>query len=167
MTRYSLGVGAAVPDDDQDRLIRRKGPASNQRLLEQLLGKKAAKGHIASHRAPSRAVAPILATSKSDHGAGGPAEDSGDDEQGRASAVTSINARRKTGGASANKSKPGQTLRVPIVQSEGASTPALSSDEDDKAPSRKRPLSYLDQLLAEKASKKKQKTKKAAGGGDG
>lgn len=153
-----LGVGAAAPDDDQSGLIRRKGPASNQRLLEQLLGKKAAKGHIASSRAPDRRNPAQLDAQKPGQPLPAPVEES-DEEEGRASTVSSNNARRKTG-------KPAPKSKKAAPQTPHASTNEqtmsvrpreASSDEEDVRPTKKRPASYLDQLLAEKASKKKKK----------
>ncbi|KAL1305618.1 hypothetical protein AAFC00_007219 [Neodothiora populina] len=161
-----LGVGAILPDSDQDSLVKRRGP-SNQKLLEQLLGKKAANKHIAS-KTPNRFAKVQSTTAQATKGAS--ADDDNDEEEGRASMVAS---KRKRPGQ-----KPQMTNVKPDVK-DGAddkeetqtgkdggksSTPARadSSEEEDARPGKRRGGSYLDQLLAEKANKKKKKKQKAA-----
>lgn len=157
-------MGAIAPENELDAIIKRRGP-SNQRLLEQLLGKKAAKGHIASKAANSRnneQQATKNAPSRAVE------EDSDDEEQGRASMVASKSARRKQQPPPVpnkqNTPREESQAESDTVQFEKArsSLPKHdSSEEENPRPTKKRPASYLDQLLAEKANKKKKKKQKA------
>lgn len=52
-----LGVGHAVPKDILDGSFTRRAPTSNDKLLEQLIGKKRAKAHLAAKQEAERASA--------------------------------------------------------------------------------------------------------------
>lgn len=164
-------MGAIAPESEADGLIKRRGP-SNQRLLEQLLGKKAAKGHIASAKAPNRSSNTQSAAQTGKlSGQALIAEDSDDEEEGRASMVASKSARgtkrapvlkkQADNSEHANVEDAGRAVENETVEAIAVTQPrAASTDEDEVKPTKKRAVSYLDQLLAEKASKKKKKKQK-------
>jgi hypothetical protein len=169
------GIGSTVQKDDSglpEGAFKRRNPGANDKLLDSLLGKKAANAHRKAQALaksataqPQTAPKPVAKeTSKR------PAQDSdSDDEGGRAAAFKSKRPR---------PSKP-----QPKVSEEPTDidTDARQADEEVKAnatePSpepneetstasktggRKRPASYLDELLGQKANKKNKKKKKAA-----
>ncbi|OCK82217.1 hypothetical protein K432DRAFT_230686 [Lepidopterella palustris CBS 459.81] len=76
-----LGVGAPLPKDITDGSFKRRELSSNDKLLQQLLGKKAAKAHMSSKVSPKLGSKPLKAPPHQ--------EDSEDEEQGRASAFKS------------------------------------------------------------------------------
>lgn len=141
----SLGLGASAPDQDQDLLSRKRTTASNHRLLEQLLGKKAANGHRPmSKPQPAQKTPPTQNTTDQTN-----VNDEDDDEEGRATMVASNSALKRKTAVSA------KTRKAPATSHADPS----SDDEEDSRPTKKRAGTYLDQLLAEKASKKKRKQK--------
>jgi hypothetical protein len=145
----SLGLGASAPDPDQDPLLKQRHGAKYDRLLEQLLGKKAARGHRATSKPQPGQKTPASQNTTSDR----PAVDDHDDdeEEGRAAMVASNSALKRKGPSHTSTRKPGTAS-----QSKPEAEP-LSDDDEDQRPSKKRSGTYLDQLLAEKASKKKRK----------
>lgn len=148
----SLGLGASAPDTDSDPLLKKRPGANNDRLLEQLLGKKAARGHRASSKPQPAPKTPVTQRTGADQlGA-----DEDDDEEGRANMVASNSLLKRKGSAQSSTRKTAATSKNPDKVREPP------SDEDDgPPPNKKRPGSYLDQLLAEKASKKNRKQQKS------
>lgn len=145
------------------------------RLLEQMLGKKAANKHKASSKAPSNQQ--DLNQQNAQY-ASKKIEESDDEEEGRASMLASTSSRKKQrpGSKPAKIAKLSTNIEDAIskgpepeaaaedsVQASDAALPAQPardasiSDDEDKKPAKKRGASYLDQLLAEKANKKKKK----------
>ncbi|GAB7356455.1 hypothetical protein MBLNU459_g7222t1 [Dothideomycetes sp. NU459] len=175
-----FGVGIDLPSSDHDSLTRRRTVGPNERLLEQLLGKKAASRHMASSKAPrpqpSEAQQLGQALSKE-------ASES-DEEEGRASMLASTSSRSrarlaakqaKSVALSADVEDAETKDRPPGTSQDGTTQPtsvaptpdqlardASASDDEDRKPTKKRGASYLDQLLAEKAEKKKKKKQKTA-----
>ncbi|CAD0013326.1 hypothetical protein D6D19_02023 [Aureobasidium pullulans] len=147
-----LGLGASAPDADSDPLLKKRPGANNDRLLEQLLGKKAARGHRASSKPQPAPKTPVTQKTGADQlGA-----DEDDDEEGRANMVASNSLLKRKGSAQSSTRKTAATSKNPDKVREPP------SDEDDgPPPNKKRPGSYLDQLLAEKASKKNRKQQKS------
>jgi hypothetical protein len=144
----SLGLGASAPDADQDPLLKKRHGANYDRLLEQLLGKKGARGHRATSKPqPGQNIPASQKTSSDKPGV----DDDDDDEEGRATMVASNSALKRKGQSQSSTRKTGNTS-----QSQPEAGP-VSDDDDDPRPSKKRSGTYLDQLLAEKASKKKRK----------
>ena len=147
-----------------------------------MLGKKAAKGHIASSRAPNKtnggsqqAAFQAINNSASSRSAQVNAADDDDDEEGRASMVASGSARKRNRVA-VTKPKPSSTQSAPTqlanldaqseaghesIQTNREHSRTETSDED-RRPTKKHAVSYLDQLLAEKANRKKKKKKQQA-----
>jgi hypothetical protein len=175
------GIGSAAQKDDSglpEGAFKRRNPGANDKLLDSLLGKKAANAHrkaqaLAKQSAtaqPQTAAKPaVKETAKR------PAQDSdSDDEGGRAAAFKSKRPR---------PSKPQPKIAGEPTEND---TDARAADEEVKAnvtePSpeplqetitasktggRKRPASYLDELLGQKANKKDKKKKKAAASDSG
>jgi len=143
---------------------------SDDKLLQQLLGKKAAKAHIAARQAPKDnsnipKPGPGLRSAKP--------EESEDEEEGRAATFRSK--RRKTVQTT-------QTEKADDLSEDLQKTSELESgskmDEDAIPPAKKQPpkendakdqspqpphksksASYLDEILAERSKRKKRKTK--------
>ncbi|KAJ4363268.1 hypothetical protein N0V95_001171 [Ascochyta clinopodiicola] len=172
-----LGVGSAIPKDIADGSFTRRAPTSNDKLLEQLIGKKRAKAHLAAKQEAERASArqqPTWQQKKEEK----KIEESEDEEEGRAALLASK--RQKT---QPQQKKP--VLAVPkevevtggldgelkedavaVTQDEQQAPKKEDSDDDiDLKPkkrvkkSRAKPTSYLDELLAERSKKKKGKGK--------
>ena len=164
-----LGVGAKAPSAELESFgLKRKTTASNDKLFEQLLGKKAAKGHRASKARVQQSVAdskPVVVAPESEE----------EDEGGRASVLkTKGTGKRKrrpdSGEEEKHSTKNGNADQAPeeggenVALRNGSDTEVLEvRAEDDgarssrKARSGRRGMSYMDQLLEEKARKKKKK----------
>ena len=156
-------MGAKVPEDELDAFgLKRKSTSSGDKLLEQLLGKKAAKGHQASKaRVQKETLQPD--TKK-------PALDavSEDEEEGRASMIKS-KASRKRKRKPVKEPQPEEAAvgEEPAHDDEAdrvlPTSKAVKDDSDEpeqssrSAKSKRRGMSYMDQLLEEKARKKKKK----------
>lgn len=167
----SLGVGGKIPKEIHDGSFTRQSITSDDKLLENLIGKKAAKAHAAKQASKANTkehkVAKRSRTTK--------LEESEDEEEGRASAFKSK--RQKT-----TKSKvpadDGEDLEIqqglpdtdfparPAEnkrQLEEYSKTAKQDDgeaQDDEPKLRKlkpKSGSYLDEILAERSKKKKKK----------
>jgi hypothetical protein len=144
---YSLGLGAVAPDAE-DPLLKKRHGANYDRLLEQLLGKKGARGHRATSKPQPGQNTPVSQKTTLDQSA---VDDLDDDEDGRATMVASKAALKRKGPSQSSTRKTGTTSQ------NQHKTELSSEDDDDSRPSKKRSGTYLDQLLAEKASKKKRK----------
>lgn len=157
-----------MPLDDQDSLLKGRPRLSNDRLLEQLLGKKAAQGHRATKARAANASRGRPQDAQ--HGmttplaAPAPAQESDDEEESRASLVSSKASRRKRPLATAPTTNTQSATQQDTAT--GDSRPDAQkdhvqqdNDEDDARPVKKRVMSYMDQILAEKANKKKKKSK--------
>ncbi|KAF2633796.1 hypothetical protein BU25DRAFT_436165 [Macroventuria anomochaeta] len=168
-----LGVGSAIPKDIADGSFTRRAPTSNDKLLEQLIGKKRAKAHLAAKQEAERASARQQPTWRQKKEAK-KVEESEDEEEGRAATITS---KRQTANGTKPMSKPMTVVEdKPEVaedrveesskNAETEQTPKNDSDDDiDLKPkkrvkkSRAKPTSYLDEILAERSKKKKAKAK--------
>lgn len=148
------GVGSKRKAEDDEGVLgglKRKRVAANDRLLEQLLGKKGAqsarKGQEGSKGPAHTAAKPLVATKKEAK----TADDSDDEDEGRAASFTS----RK------RKAVPPPTADEPEAdspdQAKLASAPTASAPPPAK---RLKSNSYLDELLGQKAAKKQSKKKK-------
>lgn len=176
-----LGVGHAVPKDIADGSFTRRAPTSNDKLLEQLIGKKRAKAHLAAKQEAERASARQQpAWQQQQKPAAQVVEESDDEEESRAAVLASR-------GKRSEKAKPKPNPKSVEVKREGTTevvdektevnTPAAieadqevekkeDSDSDiDLKPkkrvkkSRAKPTTYLDELLASRSAKKKGKGK--------
>ncbi|GAB7339601.1 hypothetical protein MBLNU457_6199t1 [Dothideomycetes sp. NU457] len=161
----TLGVGAKVPEDELDAFgLKRKSTTSGDKLLEQLLGKKAAHGHRASKARVQRDVP--QQNNKA------PTQDavSEDEEEGRASMIKS-KASRKRERKPVNEPQPEENTAneesardfEPDIEPPATKMVKEDSDEAEQssrsAKSKRKGMSYMDQLLEEKARKKKKKKK--------
>ncbi|KAJ4993904.1 hypothetical protein SVAN01_00381 [Stagonosporopsis vannaccii] len=170
-----LGVGSPIPKDIADGTFTRRAPTSNDKLLEQLIGKKRAKAHLAAKQEAERASArqqpawQEQQTKKKEERV-----ESEDEEEGRA-AVIAGRGRGGKGPKGRGNEKVGVASEEP--KGDGKSGEQIAKeeeeqeDEDDHVDlkpkkrvkkSRPKPTSYLDELLAERSRKKKSKGK----GGD-
>lgn len=180
---FRLGVGGILPKDIADGSFTKRTTISNDKLLEQLIGKKKAKAHLANKQQAERA-GPQEVVPKSGRRPVAKKEESDDEEEGRAAAFKSK--RRRVGqpkqnpmsdqGLEADEDAP----EAPELKEDGkepeAETKMPQDDEDsDAAPSkakskplpsrgRAKPTSYLDEILAERSKKKQNKAKNKSSG---
>lgn len=181
VTTLRFGVGAAIPKDIQDGTFTRRIPASDDKLLQQLLGKKAAKAHIArqsikSNTKPNVESKPQRRVIK---------EESEEEEEGRSSAFKSK--RRKVAKEQPvhppvdgdhddrrdNADADGTELQQETEAARGETRKNASEGEDSEEDSKKsttksravkpKARSYLDELLAERSNKKQRKKQSRAG----
>ncbi|KAF1920714.1 hypothetical protein BDU57DRAFT_431377, partial [Ampelomyces quisqualis] len=163
---HRLGVGATLPQDVADASLTKPSLTSSDKLLEQLMGKKKAKAHLAAKQHAER----LGAQPQPRHGRREAVKEKKEsDDEGEGRAATFQSKRRKL-----VKSRPepmsdddraaGQEPAVPITEE-----PALDDLEHDEAPAppkpnsmpsreRTKPTSYLDELLAERSKKKRNKS---------
>lgn len=179
---HRLGLGSILPKDVADGSFTRRAPTSNDKLLEQLIGKKAAKAHLAKKEASKSKVK----QEKSRRPAPAPKkEESEDEEEGRASAFKSKKRKvEKPKPAAVDVGEESDDLaKVPDADlplqpannvkshehgagGEAATKLDLGVREDDSTTEEKAPRqrsskpktgSYLDEILAERSKKKKKK----------
>lgn len=165
------GIGSVAQRDDSglpDGAFKRRKLGANDKLLESLLGKKAASAHRKSQQQQggrgSAGGGLAQNAPKSLKRERQPVEEESEDEEG--------------GRAAAFKSRKGKVTRVetPVedADSDEDAMPGAGAEElaekavhtkptpqpPPSAAGKKRPASYLDELLAQKASKKNRKKKK-------
>jgi hypothetical protein len=176
-------VGGIVPKDIADGSFTRRTITSNDKLLEQLIGKKKAKAHMASKLQAARLGA-APPQPKNSRQAIAKKEESDDEEEGRAATFKSK--RRKVAKPKPapvsdedmddleQESKsivPDEVPENPSVREESEEAPTKKFYDDVELepvpkkskpiPSRSRakPTSYLDELLAERSKKKSNKAR--------
>ncbi|KAF2191106.1 hypothetical protein K469DRAFT_558170 [Zopfia rhizophila CBS 207.26] len=163
-----LGIGVLVPKNIEDGSFTRRAPTSNDRVLETLVGRKAAKAHIASKQAPKQnaqsqkvGCRPLAKRTK--------AEESEDEEEGRAAAFRSK--RQKMNKVPSSKSladvdgeraeqQDTELLEDPRSLADTKSESNMRRDAADSRRQVPKLGSYLDEVLAERAKKKKKKCNK-------
>ncbi|KAF1365434.1 hypothetical protein EJ07DRAFT_55022, partial [Lizonia empirigonia] len=173
-----LGVGSVIPKDIADGSFTRRAPTTNDKLLEQLLGKKRAKAHIAAKQEAERASArqqPTWQQKKEEK----KTQESDDEEESRTELLKSKRGRPNERQASSKskakdvevekpRSTVGQTGADEGLKEDAATanqdqqeeTKQESDDDIDLKPkkrvkkSRAKPTSYLDEILAERNKKK-------------
>jgi hypothetical protein len=167
-----FGVGFAVPNDFEDGSFANKVPTSDDKLLKQLLGEKAAKAHLDARKAKAIVTKPPKQTPRKLH----PPQrkdESEDEEEGRASAFKSKKQKTEKKPAKSrgheSESDGSAAQDAPIKDDLAKNTRAQTSDdhidEDTKTETPKskqppvKPVSFLDQILAERSKKKKKKAK--------
>lgn len=169
-----LGIGGKIPKDIQDGSFTRRSLTSNDKLLEQMIGKKAARAHIASKKAPQTASQPGKFGKQPRTSA---REESEDEEEGRAAAFKSKR-RKKSKGTAAEATEDAGEAQEELIKSTPSADPDIEDVteeaglgatkkipkvvEDDEPTSQKqssKPGSYLDEILAERSKKKKKKSK--------
>ncbi|KAF2268114.1 hypothetical protein CC78DRAFT_530492 [Lojkania enalia] len=170
---HLVGVGGQMLKEIEDGTFKRRTQTSQDKLLQQLLGAKAAKAHKAAKQAPKEHIKP----QKLNHSTTSKADDS-DDEGGRA--ATFISKRRKT-----SKIPPIQhpepfmdkfrvtDAQLPLrptsnetISDDSTEVEKLKAETDDPEDTsinyRPKPKlgNYLDEILAERAQKMKKKKKR-------
>lgn len=156
LTIASLGVGAEPPKEIADGSFKRNQLSSNDRLRQQLLGKHAAKGRATENKP---AAASHLPTKKIEKPArpSRVQDDSDDEEDGRAAMFKS---KKKTAPAPVQKEESAEDSES---ESEAKGKAAKKQDKPAlQEESRKRPISYLDEILEERSKKKNKKQKAQA-----
>jgi len=178
-----IGVGGIVPKDIEDGSFTSRIRTSDDKLLQQLIGKKKAKAHI---HAKQEAARPNAA-SKAQHykKLAAKKEESDDDEEGRAATFKSKRQKKKV----KQEAKPadsddedeetrakrleGGTVKVEeelpkeevATDAQADAKPIKEEDEEEaetqSAPkkARTKPKSFLDEILAERSKKKNKKGK--------
>ncbi|KAG9202732.1 hypothetical protein G6514_003984 [Epicoccum nigrum] len=167
-----LGVGSAIPKDIADGSFTRRAPTSNDKLLEQLIGKKRAKAHLAAKQEAERASArqqPTWQQKKEEK----KVEESDDEEEGRAATIASKRQKNHGVKGASKEKRAEEKVAAEVVVDEASKTEEgeavapkdISDDDIDLKPkkrvkkSRAKPTSFLDELLAERSKKKKGKGK--------
>jgi len=148
----------AKADDDIDFAMKSKSRSSNHKLLEQMLGRKAAQGHRAAKARPE-ARSGVQQRSANEPQVRTLVE-SEDEEEGRAGMIKSKsakNGRRQAAPSSTSPPKP-PTDRTRAEVS--ARKRSASPEEEDREPrnvqkGKRKGGSYLDEILAQKSKKKK------------
>ena len=178
-----LGVGGILPKDIEDGSFTRRIPTSNDKLLEQLIGKKKAKAHLATRQDTKRPNA------KAQYGKRNivKKEESEDEEEGRAATFSSKRKKAKVFTSAATKEdsddedEESRTKRLAAGgdyrnanAAAAASTATEVKDEDAEAHKqagstrssknvsgrgKMKSTSFLDEILAERSIKKKKKEK--------
>ena len=171
-----LGIGAPLPKDVADGSFKRRELSSNDKLLKQLLGKKAAK---------ATKVHPTINSSKSPGPLQNPdskpvkppiRQEESEDEEGRASAFKSRRTKQKNilGSYSQDVQSPLETISKKRGRLDMNGNDSDDTDNTIKGEVSSRQLkptavgpenkvlckstNYLDQVLAERSQKKKKKT---------
>ncbi|KAJ4350530.1 uncharacterized protein N0V89_009151 [Didymosphaeria variabile] len=178
-----FGLGAIVPKDVQDGSFTNRIPTSHEKLLENLIGKKAAKAHLAAkqkHAAPVKPPKPV----KPD-----PTKVESDEEEGRASSFRSkrqrqakpLSAKQEESDDEDEESRalsvrskklkineqPQDIVEKDVTKVNGPDDELAEENfENNKKdvplsrPPKAKPKSYLDEILGEKAKKKRKKNAK-------
>lgn len=172
----SLGIGAPLPEKAADGSWNRKELSSNDILRKQLLGRnydkvmKAKEAEVKAQREKNAAAAAQAAASGSGSGSAPTAsaadDDDDDEEEGRAAMVGK---RRKTNSNSNPSSRMVPVSSASTTAENGAAGAGADGDaqsaDQSSVPSgkksgsarRKKATSYLDEILAQRANKKKKR----------
>lgn len=176
------GIGSIAQKDDSglpEGAFKRRNPGANDKLLDSLLGKKAANAHRKAQALAKSATAQAQDAPKQlvKEKPKRPAQDSDSEEEGgRAAAFKSkrvkpskpqqkSNDESAEEGANMEKDTPNVNDKTKAIE------PTFQSPQDTNTPAksngRKRPASYLDELLGQKANKKNKKKNKSAAANGG
>jgi len=175
------GIGSRAQKDDSglpEGAFKRRNPGANDKLLDSLLGKKAANAHRKAQALAKSATVqgqdapkPVLKEK-----AKRPVQDSdSEDEGGRAAAFKSKRVKpSKPQSKSDNAEEEGANMdmETPEANDEPKTIvptfqPPQETSTAAKSTGRKRPASYLDELLGQKANKKNKKKNKSAAANGG
>ena len=171
----TAGVGSKRKAEDEglpDGAFRRKKLASNDKLLEQLLGKKAAQARKKTQGANGNAVGDSHVAVKQKPAAVRQAVESDDEEEGRAASFRSRKSKARHAPAPAPpvtdprdeevqqaSEGHGEELHADITVHDVQSLD-IEDSEPEERPRKKKAGSYLDEVLGQKAKKKKKGKKK-------
>lgn len=166
MSAYEqLGVGNEVPKEILDGSFTKRSTISDDKLLQQLIGHKAAKAHLAAKQASksglqsSTVAKPSKPTKK---------EESEDEDEGRTAMFKSKRQRIIPNISPADSGPNDRETRSNDDTQDIAKAPPKDIEQDPEdndsepkapvkksRPGKKKPISYLDQILAERSKKKK------------
>jgi hypothetical protein len=176
------GIGSMAQKDDSglpEGAFKRRNPGANDKLLDSLLGKKAANAHRKAQALAKSANAQSMEAPKPavKEKPKRPAEDSDSEEEGgRAAAFKSKRAKpsKPQPKAQENDAEDGAHMdtdtpeaSVEAKAAELTLQPPQDANTPAKSNGRKRPASYLDELLGQKANKKNKKKNKSAAANGG
>lgn len=154
---HSLGVGAPLPQKAADGSWNRTELDSNDKLRKQLLGKNYDRVMKAAAEQKAAAAAATAAAASASAGvAKAEVEEEYDEEDGRSAMLARQKNKRKGGAGSGRGVHPAAAAAAAEAgdkggeEGEGAPAPARSKG-------RKKATSYLDELLAERAKKRKKR----------
>ncbi|KAH7139283.1 hypothetical protein B0J11DRAFT_501442 [Dendryphion nanum] len=168
MSAYEqLGVGSKIPKEILDGSFTKRTMVSDDKLLQQLIGRKAAKAHLAAKQASksnaqlAKPAKPLNPTKK---------EDSEDEEEGRTAMFNSkrqkVVSKPSTKDANSNEEETPLNIGIPTIDENPFKDHEEHPNRDDnsaEAPvpksrsTKKKPVSYLDEVLAKRSAKKKKK----------
>ena len=139
-----LGLGAKASDD---KMLKREGLSSNDKLRRQLLGRDYKKLQAVSGvRGRSEGIAAVIG-SKPQPRRDTARKSKDEDDEGRSSL-----------GHSKRKQKKSETENAEVLDAEAPRAPEATTQAI--SPPRKRAMNYLDEVLAEKSRKQRKKNKK-------
>jgi hypothetical protein len=151
-------VGAPLPKDS-DGLPRRRDQSALDALRKQLLGRDALKTKPGTSVLPNGTK---LIGSKPLQSRPKPNADSEDEDEGRAAAITSRKGKKKRQLEKEQSTTHKSPSLLDDLKDDNEHVPQANEDNGTlrkKEVSKKRPASFLDEVLAEKAKKKKKKKK--------
>ncbi|KAI4700752.1 hypothetical protein J4E81_003716 [Alternaria sp. BMP 2799] len=181
-----IGVGGIVPKDIEDGSFTSRIRTSDDKLLQQLIGKKKAKAHITAKQEAARPNA----ASKTQHykKLAAKKEESDDDEEGRAATFKSKRLKKKVKqeakpadsddedeetrakrleGGTVKEEEEDEVPKEQVTTVAHAGAKPIKKEEEDEAEAtqpapkkaRTKPKSFLDEILAERSKKKSKKGK--------
>ncbi|KAJ5180730.1 hypothetical protein N7492_003940 [Penicillium capsulatum] len=150
----TLGIGAPLPEKAADGSWNRTELSSNDKLRKQLLGKNYERIMKASQKHPAP-VGASAAPTKTAPPVAGPDVDE-DDDEGRAALVGK---KRKLGSTQAKKKGSAAEDNSGQDHAGSGAAPVVSAETPKQVPakSRKKATSYLDEILATRSKKRKNK----------
>jgi hypothetical protein len=182
-----IGVGGIVPKDIEDGSFTGRIRTSDDKLLQQLIGKKKAKAHITAKQEAAR---PNAAGKVQRYGKPAAKKEESDDEEGRAATFKSKRQKKKEKqepkkvdsddedeetrakrleGSAAQENEEGPKDEI-TAEAQADAQPVKKEDDDEEAEvtqptpkkARTKPKSFLDEILAERSKKKSKKEKTQA-----
>jgi hypothetical protein len=150
-TKPRLGVGAPLPQKAADGSWNRSELDSNDKLRKQLLGKnydRVMKAAAEQKAAAKAAALPVASTSETKAD-----EDDDDEEDGRSAMLARQKNKRKGGAGGVHPAAAAAAVAAPDANNDDESAPKGPV----RSKGRKKATSYLDELLAERAKKRKKK----------
>jgi hypothetical protein len=180
---FRIGLGGILPKDVEDGSFTRRIPTSDDKLLQQLIGKKKAKAHIMAKQEAARPNAAAKAHQYSKQAAAKKAT-SDDEEEGRAATFKSkrqsnkekkpskvvdsddedeeTRAKRLAAGGMIGEQK----TQDPVANNQLEENPPQKEEEEEPQlaqpalkKAKAKPKSFLDEILAERSKKKNKKGK--------
>ncbi|KKZ64485.1 hypothetical protein EMCG_09527 [[Emmonsia] crescens] len=157
-----LGLGAPLPKSQADGSFNRTELSSNEKLRKQLLGKNYKKPTSSIPVTGSRGPLAEKKQQQQHHhhhhqqSAKSQPESDDDEDEGRSSLGRNKRKRPKEKTAEVVKDAT-TTTPTPTTTTNGNGEDTESADERQRSTQRKKPVSYLDELLSERSKKKKKK----------